>query len=277
MDEHLSKIIEESSRLTVPQSKTKEDVWKQLSEKIDKLPQDKQSLVEAKSVRLYWGVAIGVAASIAIVALYFGFFSITTISTKAAEHLVYSLPDGSSVTLNADSKIEFKKMGWKDARSITLEGEAFFEVQKGSEFTVNSARRTITVLGTSFNVSNRQRILRVACFSGKVRVNLEDNEAILEKDELIEEDNTGIVRREKFNAEREASWRRGEFYFEGARLGLVIDELERQFNIEIVFNGDPNRLYTGYFNNQSLDEAMILIFKPMALKYRKEDSKVIIE
>ena len=66
------------------------------------------------------------------------------------------LPDGSAVTLNANSKLQYYT---HSARKVWLEGEAFFEVKKIPEtaepFQVVTNDLTITVLGTTFNVNSR--------------------------------------------------------------------------------------------------------------------------
>jgi ferric-dicitrate binding protein FerR (iron transport regulator) len=62
---------------------------------------------------------------------YFLFFnSTTTFETSIAQTQSFQLPDESEVTLNAASKITFHKKSWKENRNLTLEGEAYFQVQK---------------------------------------------------------------------------------------------------------------------------------------------------
>jgi ferric-dicitrate binding protein FerR (iron transport regulator) len=62
--------------------------------------------------------------------------------------------------LNAASKLSFNEKKWADQRALTLEGEAFFKVQKGQTFSVNTTAGVITVLGTQFNVKERKTILK---------------------------------------------------------------------------------------------------------------------
>lgn len=62
-----------------------------------------------------------------------------------------TLPDGSVVRLNSVSRLSYKPLGWYFSRSAELSGEAFFEVEKGSKFTIYSMLGSTSVLGTSFN------------------------------------------------------------------------------------------------------------------------------
>ncbi|MCB0476331.1 MAG: FecR family protein, partial [Flavobacteriaceae bacterium] len=60
-------------------------------------------------------------------------------------------------------------------------------------------------------------------------------------------------------------------------LRLVIDELERQYGVEIMTkNIDTNRLFTGGFVNDDLEEALIAISVPFNLNYSKSGSNKII-
>jgi ferric-dicitrate binding protein FerR (iron transport regulator) len=90
-------------------------------------------------------------------------------------------------------------------------------------------------------------------------------------------DNNKLITAETFNIQK-TTWREGDFYFESKPLRTVIDELERQFNIEIILSGDSTRLYTGYFSNKNLDEALEMVFKPMSLRYTREtDNKIFVQ
>jgi len=61
------------------------------------------------------------------------------------------------VVLNSKSTISFNKTDWKNNRQLTLDGEAYFKVEKGSTFTVNTNNGSVTVLGTQFNVNSTRR------------------------------------------------------------------------------------------------------------------------
>ena len=90
-------------------------------------------------------------------------------------------------------------------------------------------------------------------------------------------DNNNLIAAETFD-DKKTTWRQGDFYFEGKPLKIVVDELERQFNVEIILQGDDSRLYTGYFSNKNLDEALEMVFKPMSLNYTREtENKITVQ
>lgn len=269
--EELEILIAKTSRMKVPDKQSKEEAWQKLSVQLTEAPKQ-----EAKVVKMNRWFPISIAASISVLAITFFFFRDTTVATQLAETKVYTLPDGSEVTLNADSKISFNKAGWNSSRSVRLEGEAFFQVKKGSTFIVASESGTVTVLGTSFNVNARPSAFAVSCYTGKVQVNSGGQSVVLTKGLCTQLKSGALIDAVAFD-EQQGTWRNGDFYFEGAPLSIVIAELERQFKIDIEYQGNPSRLYTGYFRSQHLDEALEMVFKPMSLQYRKEKNKVIVE
>jgi ferric-dicitrate binding protein FerR (iron transport regulator) len=257
-------LITRSSLLHVPESVSKDEAWRKLSSKLNE-----PSGARAKAIQLNPWMAVGIAASVTLIAVAFFVFRTATVATRMAETKVYVLPDGSTVTLNADSRLSFNRIGWSDNREVTLEGEAFFEVTKGSSFTVTSERGSVTVLGTSFNVHARPSAYEVSCFTGKVRVAAADKSVILTKGLNTAWSENGLATPQAFD-QRKTTWRQGDFYFEAASLDAVMEELERQFDVEITYQGDPSRKYTGYFSNKNLDEALAMVFKPMSLQYTVE-------
>ena len=99
-------------------------------------------------------------------------------STNFGEKQNIVLPDGSIVTLNANSHIEYSQ-NWKKvpSREVALEGEAFFEVkhlQNDSKFIVHTNTFDVEVVGTSFNLVNRSNKHQVMLKEGKVEVHFKD-------------------------------------------------------------------------------------------------------
>lgn len=216
-----------------------------------------------------------IAAAAALLCLLFtGYlmlyqFSTTGTGTGYGERLFVQLPDGSGVTLNAGSKIEYKTFGWKRDREVSLEGEAFFEVRNGSRFTVVTGNVRTRVLGTSFNVFARDREFRVKCYAGRIEVITKSGQhAILEPGYYLTGTQDRITGLSTESDNRADSWIRGEFYFHNEPLVNVLSEIERQFNITIKYTATERRSYSGYFNDRNLDTALNLVCIPMQLSYK---------
>ena len=98
------------------------------------------------------------------------------VKTNPGMTTTVNLPDGSVVHLNSESKLSYPSFFDKDKRRVTLQGEAFFEVQKDPEhgFVISTPHETkIEVLGTSFNVEafEKDDFVSTTLIEGKVRFN----------------------------------------------------------------------------------------------------------
>jgi transmembrane sensor len=190
----------------------------------------------------------------------------------------FKLPDGSLVSLNADTKITFSKNRFKQKRNVEMEGEAFFNIQKGSTFTITTNLAEIKILGTSFNVYARDNQFKVSCFTGKIRVTSgEQSEIIIPNETAYIENNKLMVIKEE-NINSTAIWRVGEFNYENIPLNLVFNEIERQFNVTFVLPNFEGKKFTGSFSNKNLVQALDIICIPMGLTYEiGSNSKITIK
>lgn len=258
------------SKAEIDYNKSKEEVWEQLAMDIDKKPIVKRKISRPHFISM-------AAVFIALFSIY-AFIKYYTISIKSAkgQHLVYNLPDNSKVSLNAESSIKYHPYWWRFSRQIDFEGEAFFEVEKGSEFTVKSKAGKTIVLGTSFNIYSRKGIYNVACMSGKVKVvSPEKFETILTPSYSAEIQSNGQIHVSKFSEQTKASeWIDNMFSFTSVPLVQVLDEVERQFNIEIEANISNDLIYTGRFSaNKNINEILELLCMPFGLEYEKLTEK----
>ncbi len=234
-----------------------------------------KSKVEANvSYLKYWvsGIAailIGVLAYTAIID------QSIMINNDTLTYSMHTLPDGSSVHLNANSRIEYDK-DFSTNRLLTLDGEAFFEVQKGEIFTVHTENGDITVLGTSFNVFSRSNNLTVACKTGKVKV-VSDRENILGPGDKVVHIKNILTEKSVITADLIASWREGESIFKSSPLSEVIQALTSQYGYQL--NGMPidmSQRFTGSFIHNDIDKALRMVFLPMGISYKLDTQSKII-
>ncbi len=255
-----------------------ESLWKSIATGMEDRAEVKQLRPPSSLARHGWKVAAVVALMIG--AIYMFWNRTETISAGFGQQLTYALPDGSSVILNAGSEISFRPSGWENDREVQLRGEAFFEVEKGHPFEVIGALGKVEVLGTSFNVYAREEKFTAACFTGKVKVSFGKGQ-----DEHMLSPGKGVSFQENkvqiynFEPKEAVGWRNGDFVFEDVPLTQVLNELQRQYDIDIDLQADiKGRNYTGQFTNNDLQSALQMICLPMELAYKLEESgkKVII-
>lgn len=222
---------------------------------------------------------LAAACFLMVVAYRMGISSEKVVNTEMARQMTESLPDGSSIVINSASKIRYNPAKWKEARNVNLEGTAFFKVEKGNKFTVKTSLGEVTVLGTSFSVTSRDDIFEVICKTGKVAVKStisSPDEVILSPgDRVVLEGGKLLLDPATATDENNISWLEGVYTFENQPLSEVIDEFERQFNVKISTSKDIKSLsYTGFFRNNSLDEASKSITWPLGLKYKITEKTV---
>ncbi len=209
-------------------------------------------------------------ASMFIVGLagyYFFFYeNLTRIETQVGQKTTVELPDNSVVSVNALSEIAFNEKGWKDDRTIALEGEAFFDVAKGKKFVVSTPSGEVAVLGTEFNVKQRGGYFEVKCFEGTVRVTKEGRETILDQGDNVRWFNG--TREEGKNSHSVPQWTKDVSDFQRVTVSQVFSELERQYGVKVTLEKvDGQRLFTGGFVHDNLDNALKSITVPLDLDY----------
>ena len=193
------------------------------------------------------------------------------ITSQKGEFIEHILPDGSQIQLNAETSISYHPYWWSFNRELEVEGEAFFEVKKGSKFQVNSTSGSTQVLGTSFNIYARNDEYSVYCRTGKVKVNHDNSTQILSPGEHTLLNGNELVK--SIITEDEAiSWKLSKFVYNTTGLDKVFDDFERQYDVNIeVKNSDIYDLnYTGMFDrNITAEETLGMICLTFDLDYEK--------
>lgn len=191
----------------------------------------------------------------------------TTIATLAAQKTTITLPDGSTTRLNAASTLTYNKHNFNTSRAITLQGEAFFDVVKGSTFNVETSQGTITVLGTQFNVKNREQLFEVFCFEGSVRVTSTVKTVVLKPGESFVILDGKFIAKEKENL-KNPDWLNNKSVFKSMPYHKVINEFERQYNVKIeIENVNSQEFFTGSFSHNDIELALKAITLPFNLNY----------
>jgi transmembrane sensor len=222
------------------------------AESFDKI-QQKISKKQQKVKPLYRNWSIGIAASIV---LLFGLFSLfgnedVSFETGFGDHKTIVLLDGSEVIMNSKSKITYNEEAWQASRVLTLEGEAYFKVKKGSTFTVNTINGSVTVLGTQFNVNSTNDFFEVVCYEGKVGVKTLESDHILLPNTTVRKIN-GNLSQSSITQLLEPTWITGESTFKSVPLRYVISALEDQYDLNI---------------------ALKIVFETLHIKYIEKDKR----
>ncbi|WCO00621.1 FecR family protein [Psychroserpens ponticola] len=234
---------------------------------------------KSKTILLDWFKPLLKIASVVVITLgiYFAFFNTNIIveKTLVGQHTTIELPDHSKVTLNADSEIEYSQVNWSDNRRLNLDGEAYFKVAKGRIFDVVTKQGVVTVVGTEFNVNQRDDYFEVQCYEGVVKVTSGDVSKT-----LLAGDTYRLLNKEFSQdkvSELSPQWTQNISTFKAIPFKDVIAELQRQYDVKIsVEHLDSERLFTGGFMHENIENAIISITQPMGLSYKTNASNDII-
>ena len=201
-------------------------------------------------------------------AMYYLLFqeNLVRVETGVGEKTTITLPDASSVALNALTEISFNESDWDDQREVQLEGEAFFDVAKGATFVVATSGGNVSVLGTEFNVRHRDKVFEVRCFEGQVKVVSGDHTAVLREGDNFRISD-GVVTSGK-NTDLHPQWTQNISDFQRVPVAEVFAELERQYDVKILLEDVvTEQLFTGGFIHGNLELALKAITEPLGLSY----------
>ncbi|WP_439182085.1 FecR family protein [Carboxylicivirga taeanensis] len=259
--------------LDVNYARSKEEVWHELELVMEDTKADAQAVFSMGTTRRLpvFGMAVAALLMVLFATTAFLRFYAKTVHAESGQHLTALLPDGSSITLNAGSVIQYHPLWWRFNREVEFHGEGFFEVEKGRSFEVVSSIGRTVVLGTSFNIYARKNAYKVTCYSGKVRVVSAisgDATEITPNMQAYIQSNGSVVSAAETNAQAAISWMNGLFYFTATPLEDVFEEVERQYGVRIHLVGHFKDLYTGNFSrNCSADQVMRMICQSMGLNF----------
>lgn len=224
---------------------------------------------------LTWASSAAAVVIIALAAFWYNQQNIILINTVNSEQKSIELPDGSLAQLNAGSQIQYHNNKWENERQLDLIGEAYFEVEKGKKFSVHTPLGKIEVLGTAFNVKQRQNYFGVSCFEGLVRVIQEQDTIELPAGKMVNFYNAkykiGQIE------DLEPSWLNGQSKFKRVPLILVIQEIERQYDVKVLRKNidlEKNSYFTGSFTHSNLDMALKSVCIPFGLTYHIDGKSV---
>ncbi|MGL5636134.1 MAG: FecR family protein [Bacteroidales bacterium] len=240
-------------------------------------------------------VALMSVAAALIIVCFSLLFYVTNYSTDARDHLaqnveMYSpfgliskvtLPDGSKVILNNNSKISYPLLFSKKQRTVTISGEAYFEVEKDEKrpFIVKTNGLDVKVLGTKFNVKsydNHQETI-VSLREGAVQVVSDKDQTTMvlaPGDQLALNRNNGDMSRSKVNVDWFISWTDGHLVYRNQTLLQIFNDLENRFNVKIVCTDNKllkDSYYVSFIHGETLEYIMDLLCYKRNWQYIKTE------
>ncbi len=231
--------------------------------------------------RVQWMAAAAVVVVLVLAGIFFRQQPLT-ISAPAGEIAMIDLPDGSLVELQGGSTLTYARRFDARTRRARLDGEAFFEVTKaGTPFVIETFNATVTVLGTSFNVRawpdtpEAETVVFVETGLVEVTTKQATGDAIrLAAGEAARVAAVDDASSPQAAAAPDAAylWRDDLFFFFDQPLGVMFDEIEQHFDIEIIASESIRSQTLTIKTDVTTAEALIAELcktpKTMTLRYR---------
>lgn len=162
------------------------------------------------------------------------------------------LADGTTVHLNAGSKLTYPVRFAGKRRTVVLQGEAYFEVTKDENrpFVVQTHLGEVTVLGTEFNVNAYADadVCYTTLVRGKVSFSASDSGesvTLLPGEQAVA--TAGNVEKRAVDLDEYVGWVDGIYTFNNRTLGEIMQTFERWYDIQVYYETPDlrNMTYSG--------------------------------
>jgi transmembrane sensor len=181
------------------------------------------------------------------------------LATGYGEVTNYALPDGSEVTVNANSKLRYAQH-WRDGadREVWIDGEAFFHVRKTpqrSRFIVHTGRFDVIVTGTKFDVVNKNDRNDILLQEGSVIIHPQAGaEMNMIPGDFVSWDGSNL---KKISIRNDSllAWKQHQFIFDRTPLKAVVGVIEAQYGVKVQLQGRgiADSTISGIMRNDNLD------------------------
>lgn len=264
---------------------TLESSWEALDYKIDNLEYSWKQKERNAHTKIWYGIAASVLLVVSLGYYFINKNTYTVISNEqSATAKMITLPDGTSVQLNAGATIKYAAGSFKTNRRVQLlNGEIFVKVihQTKYPFLVDLGDVHALDLGTSFNISKRNRDIVLTVEEGQVAL----QQPLASKSILLTVGKTGRYSSAtgKLTAEKNTdinykSWLNKEFIFTETPLTEVVKQLSRVYKNSITIDGDSleNRKLTAHLHYQTPDSALKVIAATLQCQVINEEGSYIL-
>lgn len=196
---------------------------------------------------------------------------------------VMTLPDGTKVWLNANSKLYFPDRFAADGRMVKVEGEAFFDVHKDvtKPFTVQVDDLSIKVLGTSFNIkAQSENLISTTLVSGIIEARYKgESRKLMPGNKVLLNKANNSLRVVAADLESATAWKNGYFYFKDENLKQILQDIGLWYDLQVVVVGDlPQGGYSGSMDrNSSLKGVLAMLESVSTCSFEIDGRKLIVK
>lgn len=210
--------------------------------------------------------------------------SYNTMTTPRGRKFQLQLPDGTKVWMNAASAITYPTAFTGSNRSITLSGEAYFEVASNATlpFIVHINNETaVEVLGTHFNISSYQDEANISTtlLEGAVQVKIKQQARLLQPGQQLEINKTSGVAtlNKQVDTLSVIAWKNGTLSFQDKKLTAVINMIARWYDLDVIYETTPPDItFVGEIGSDVTLNFVLAFLRESGIHFRLEGRKLIV-
>lgn len=212
--------------------------------------------------------------------------SYQTLSVPIGGEYKLILSDGTTIWLNADTRIRFPLFFTDNKRVVYLEGEAYFEVAHRPEqpFIVSVKNMKVEVLGTKFNVKaySNEPAIYTTLAEGRVKTQWIQSETAMflsPNQQCIFTKSDGQMQKKEVNAHTYTGWTQGKFIFENETLEEIMNQLGRWYDTKVIYSKPEikNYRFTGYVDRfEQISTLLEMIEKTYNITFNIQGKNIII-
>jgi transmembrane sensor len=194
-------------------------------------------------------------------------------STPRGGQYQITLPDGTKVWLNAESKISFPSLFTGKQRKVILIGEAYFEVAKDKirPFMVETKYQNVEVLGTHFNIKayDNEPSINTTLLEGAVQIHHHNKLKILKPGQLAKVNSTDAIIIDNVITDDILAWKNGFIDFNESNIQTIMREIARWYDVEIIYQGSiPDRSFSGKIARNTKLSSVLEILKKSKINFK---------
>ena len=290
-----------------------DEEWEKLQNRLSLNPQEtasvvnltinKENFIRSFSLPTFWSRIGAVAAAILLIILmsfylleriHPGRQSFQTASTDYGQRVRISLPEGTTIIINANSTLQYPTTWTKRTiRRFKLEGEAYFIVSSLPEgeqhnFIVETRDGKVEVVGTRFAVCERGRGTQVAVEEGGVKVSVPGDTSdrfdspmaniLLTSGHLLKFKRGDRSLTPKYeNVDVYTSWWTDQLVFDKTPFENIITRLKDTYGVQIEIT-DKNllkRTLSGSIENTNLQTIITALAKALQVPVQRKGNVII--
>lgn len=190
------------------------------------------------------------------------------------------LADGTKVWLNAASSLRFPTAFAAKERTVELSGEGYFEVAKNNNmpFIVAVNNMQVRVLGTHFNIMayGDEAAFATTLLEGSVQVTSGSAIRFLKPGQQAQLNKTGELKLiSDVDVEESTGWKNGMFHFNKASTEVVMRQLSRWYDVEVIYEGKvPKKEFVGKVSRSANASEVLKILEVSGVRFKNEGNKI---